>query len=125
VSRDRGPDRIARTTAAVCAALAIAAAAIWPGEWRIAAGVLGGGALVGLSAWAIRGAVDALLGPLGRPPSTAGVLVKFFTRHVILAFAAYGMMVRLHLDPVGMLAGVSSLVIAYGVAALQRVQRVW
>jgi hypothetical protein len=33
------------------------------------------------------------------------------------------MMVRLHLDPIGMLAGVSSLVIAVGVEALRRIQR--
>jgi hypothetical protein len=104
--------------------LAAGAAAVWPGEWQIAAGVLGGGALLGLSAWAIRGAVDGLVGPSMRPPSAALLLVKFFTRHAILAVAAYGMMARLHLDPVGMLAGVSSLVIAAGVAALQRLQRV-
>jgi hypothetical protein len=34
------------------------------------------------------------------------------------------MMVRLHLDPIGMLAGVSSLVVAAGVDALRRFQRV-
>jgi hypothetical protein len=33
------------------------------------------------------------------------------------------MMVRLHLDPVAMLVGVSSLVIAAGVEALRRLQR--
>jgi hypothetical protein len=42
-------------------------------------------------------------------------LVKFFTRHAIVALVAYGMMVRLRLDPLGLLAGVSSLVV--GVAA--------
>jgi hypothetical protein len=53
---------IARDTALACAMLAVAAAAIWPRQWRIAGGVLGGGALVGLSAWAIRGAVSGFLG---------------------------------------------------------------
>ena len=48
-----------------------------------------------------------------KPPGLQ--LVKFFTRHGMLALAAYGMMVRLHLDPVGLLAGVSSLVIAVAV----------
>ena len=47
------------------------------------------------------------------------VLVKFFTRHAIVALAAYGMMVRLHLDPLGLLAGVSSLGVAVGVEALR------
>jgi len=49
--------------------------------------------------------------------------VKSFTRHGILALAAYGMMARLHLDPVAMLVGVSSLVIAAGIDALRRIQR--
>jgi len=115
-------DRIARDTAMVCVTLAVAAAAIWPGRWQIAGGVLGGGGLVALSAWAIRGMVNGSLSPARAAPS--GLLVKFFTRHGILALAAYGMMARLHLDPVAMLVGVSSLFIAAGVAALRRFQRI-
>jgi len=46
-------------------------------------------------------------------------LVKFFTRHGIVALAAYGMMVRLHVDPLGVLLGVTSLGIAVGVEALR------
>ena len=115
-------DRIARDTAIVCVTLAVAAAAIWPGRWQIAGGVVGGGVLIGLSAWAIRGLVNSVLGRAQQAPS--GLLVKFFTRHGILALAAYGMMARLHLDPVAMLVGVSSLFIAAGVAALRRFQRV-
>jgi hypothetical protein len=45
--------------------------------------------------------------------------VKFFTRHGIVALAAYGMMVRLHVDPLGVLLGVTSLGIAVGVEALR------
>jgi hypothetical protein len=108
----------------VCVALATAAVVFRPGRWQIAGGVLAGGVLVGASAWAIRGLVDGLLGDATARPAPAWLLVKFFTRHAILAFAAYGMMVRLHLDPVGMLAGVSSLVIATGLEALRRFQRV-
>jgi hypothetical protein len=115
-------DRIARDTAIACLTLAVVAAAIWPARWEIAAGVLAGGALVAWSAWAIRGMVNGLLGGARQTPS--GVLVKFFTRHAILALAAYGMMARLHLDPVAMLMGVSSLFIAVGVAALRRFQRI-
>ncbi len=37
----------------------------------------------------------------------------------MLGFAAYGMMARLHLDPVGMLAGVSALGVAAGAEALR------
>jgi hypothetical protein len=116
--------RICRDTVVSCVVLALAASVIWPGRWRVAAGVLGGGALVGLSAWAIRGAVDGWLGAAGERRPGAGVLVKFFTRHAILAFAAYGMMARLRLDPLAMLAGVSSLVLAAGVEAIRRIQRV-
>jgi hypothetical protein len=114
-----GAGGLARTTAVVCGLLTVLSAIVWPGRWRVPGGVLGGGALVGLSAWAIRGAVDGWLSDGGGRPGGAWLLVKFFTRHGILALAAYGMMVRLHLDPMGLLAGVSSLVVAVGVEALR------
>ena len=119
----RRGESMARTTAIVCVALALLSAALWPGRWRVPAGVLGGGLLVGLSAWAIRGLVDGFLGDGASRPAASWVLVKFFTRHGILALAAYGMMVRLRLDPVGMLVGVSSVVLAAGIDALRRLQR--
>lgn len=116
--------RIFRDTAVLCVALAACALLVWPREWRVAGGVLGGGSLVGMSAWAIRGAVDGWLGAGEGRRSGAGVLVKFFTRHAILALAAYGMMARLRLDPIGLLVGVTSLVLAVGVEAVRRTQRV-
>ena len=79
--------------------------------------------LIGLSFWAIKGTVDALIAV--RSTAEAGrkqarfALVKFFTRHVIVALAAYGMMVRLRLDAVGLLLGVTSLGVAVGVEALR------
>ncbi|HEX8031728.1 MAG TPA: hypothetical protein VF491_24850 [Vicinamibacterales bacterium] len=111
-------------------------------------GVLGGGALIGLSFWAIRGTVDALMasGPgvqRGSADAAPGVprrsaegakagesgrksagfaLVKFFTRHAIVAVAAYVMMVRLHFEPLGMLAGVSSLGVAAAVESFRDVR---
>jgi hypothetical protein len=103
--------------------------------------VLGGGVLIGLSYWAIKGAVEALTAQVAPPdavspeavPPEAGQerqekrgrkragfhLVKIFTRHGMLALAAYVMMVRLHLDPVGLLVGVSSLGIAVAVEVLR------
>ena len=96
--------------------------------------MLGGGLLIGLSFWAIRGTVDTLMAMRQGLPRSSGeaakagesrrisagfALVKFFTRHGILALAAYGMMVRLHLDPVGLLAGVSSLGVAVAGEALR------
>jgi hypothetical protein len=125
--------RIARDSAIACAVLA-AVFAIWKRDLAGPLGVLGGGLLIGLSFWAIRGTVDTLLAtreslsrrsPAGAKAdetsrkSTGFTLVKFFTRHAIVALAAYGMMVRLHLDPMGLLAGVSSLGVAVAVEAVR------
>jgi hypothetical protein len=124
--------RLARHTAISCAVIAIMFA-LWKRNAAAPLGVLGGGALIGISFWAIRSSVDDLIfrnraadaaGDLaeagerrGKPAGFA--LVKFFTRHAIVAVAAYGMMVRLHLDAVGLLAGVSSLGVAVAVEALK------
>jgi hypothetical protein len=116
--------RIFRDSAIACALLAVAALAVWPRSWAAAGGVMAGGALMGASAWAIHAAVDGVLGAERKGKRGPWVLVKFFTRHAILAAAAYGIMVRLHLDPVGMLVGVSSLVLAAGVEVIRRLQRV-
>ena len=119
--------RIARDTAITCALFASIAIVVWPGDWSIPLGVVGGGLLLALSTWAIRGTVDAWLGRSRgagtggaevRPRATLG-LVKFFTRYAMLAFAAYVMMARLHIDPVGMLAGVSALGVAAGAEAVR------
>jgi hypothetical protein len=114
-------ERVARNTAISCVVLAVLAYA-WTRDIFVSLGVLGGGVLIGLSFWAIKGTVDALIAlrSSGETPakSTGFQLVKFFTRHGMLALAAYGMMVRLHLDPVGLLAGVSSIVIAAAVEVL-------
>jgi hypothetical protein len=107
--------RVARTTAVVCLVLALAFA-MWKRTLAAPLGVLGGGLLIGLSFWAMRGAVDALISAQKRP---GFLLVKFFTRHGIVALAAYGMMVRLQLDPLGLLLGVSSLGVATAVEGLK------
>lgn len=114
--------RIARDTIVICG-LMMVAGALWKRDLATPAGVAGGGLLIGWAFWAIRGGVDAWAG-IGsggeRPRKRARFqLVKFFTRHGMLALAAYGMMVRLHLDPVAMLAGVSSLGAAAAVEAVR------
>jgi hypothetical protein len=118
-------ERIARRTAVACVVIAMLFA-ITMRTLAAPLGVLGGGVLIGLSFWAIRGAVDALIrvrsaGETGGK-SAGFSLVKFFTRHAIVALAAYVMMVRLHLEPVGMLAGVSSLGIAVAIESFRDVR---
>jgi hypothetical protein len=115
-------ERIGRDTALVCGFFALVAA-LWFRTWAAPAGVIGGGLLIGLSFWAIRGSVEALMGVRsgGETPRKPARfhLVKFFTRHGMLALAAYGMMVRLQLDPVAMLVGVTSLGVAVAVEAVR------
>ena len=124
-------ERIARHTAIACVIIALLFA-LWRRDWSAPLGVLGGGLLIAISFWAIRSSVDDLVvrqgmsrrsaegaeaDEAGRKPARFA-LVKFFTRHAIVALAAYGMMVRLRLDAVGLLAGVSSLGVAVAVEAL-------
>ena len=115
-------ERIVRDAAVACVVAAIGFSA-WRRDLTSGLSVLGGGVLIGLSYWAIRGAVDALIAVRSSEDSPAKSarlpLVKFFTRHAMLALAAYVMMVRLHLDPVGLLAGVSSLAVAVAVEVLR------
>ncbi len=119
--------RIVRDTAITCALLIVAAIVVWPGRWSVPLGIAGGAFLLALSLWAIRGTVDAWLWrgigdrPAGSAPQLRASLglVKFFTRYAMIAFAAYVMMARLHIDPVGMLAGVSALGVAAGAEAVR------
>lgn len=115
-------ERISRDTALVCGLLAVAGA-LWFRNSAVPLGVLGGGLLMGLSFWAIRGSIDAFVGLRSdgetQRKRASFHLVKFFTRHGMLALAAYGMMVRLQLDPVAMLVGVTSLGVAVAVEAVR------
>jgi hypothetical protein len=115
-------ERTVRDTAIICALMMVVATA-WKRDFATPAGVAAGGLLIALAFWAIRGSVDGWIGVrLGgetAPKRARFQLVKFFTRHVILALAAYGMMVRLRVDPVAMLVGVSSLGAAVAVEAVR------
>jgi hypothetical protein len=111
--------RLERDALVVLALLAAAAVVVRPDDPRVALGVVGGGALMALSYLSIRDGVTASLGRVADRKARRRAQVKFFTRHAILALAAYGMMVRLHLDPLGMLVGVSSLFVAAAVEAVR------
>jgi hypothetical protein len=110
--------RIERDTVVLATAGAALAAGFWPHRLGVAGGVVGGALLMGLSYLAIRAVVDGVLE--GR--SRAWLLVKFFTRHGILALAGYGMMARLRLDPLAMLAGVGTFGLAAAVEAGRALQ---
>jgi hypothetical protein len=116
--------RFARNVALACLAMA-ALALLWaPLRPRLALGVVAGGLLAGVAIWGLIGVLNSVA-PTGenreiRPDFRRFSLVKFFTRYVILTAVAYVMMVRLHLDPVGMLVGVSSVVVAAVIEARRR-----
>jgi hypothetical protein len=114
--------RVWRDTIVICGLMTVVAA-LWKRDLATPAGVAGGGLLIGLAFWAIQGSVDAWIGgrSAGETPRKRArfQLVKFFTRHAMLGLAAYGMMVRLHLDPVAMIVGVSSLGAAVAVEAVR------
>ena len=120
-------ERLRRDAAIACGAMALVCFAGWPSRPRVGLGVLGGGVLIGLAFWAIRGAVAqmAAAAEMGenRGKSRGFALVKFFTRHAILALVAYGMMARLQLHPVGLLVGVSSMVVAAAAEAARARRR--
>lgn len=103
-----------RDTVLVSAGLAAVAWAGWPSRPRLMLGVVGGGLLMAVAVWALGGLVA---GPGGGGGRRGAGFVRFFARHAILALLAYGMMVRLHLDPIGMLVGVSSVVVAVAATA--------
>jgi len=113
--RERDPflRRFERDAIVACVALA-SAALVWPGggPW-LAASVGGGGLLAATSYRFIKGGVDAVATGGARPAA----LVKYFTRYGMLALAAYVMLARLRLHPVGLLVGVSSLVAAAALTA--------
>jgi hypothetical protein len=107
--------RVARDTALAVVVGAVLLLVWRPDQPRLAGGVVGGGVLLATAWWAIGGMVRAAVRDAetreNRRVLRALPLVKFFTRHVILALAAYGMMARLQLHPVGLLVGVSAVLV--------------
>ena len=119
--------RLERETLVMVMAVAAVAFVLKPTAPLLALGVVGGGVLVGLAYWGIRSLADVLVagairGEI-RSNSRGWALVKFFTRHAILALAGYGMMTRLKLDPVGLLMGVSAPVAAVALEVLRSWRR--
>jgi hypothetical protein len=111
--------RVERDALIACAAIAAAAWAAARGNVQAPLGVFGGGALAWISYRGIKGGIDALTGAegAGRGVRMAIGLVKFFTRYAILAVAAYVMLARLRVSPVGFAVGASWPVVAVAATA--------
>ena len=109
------------TSLSCCVGMAGLALAWAPDRPRLALGVLGGGALAGLAFWALAGVVErggAAGGNWRNPASFPRVgASEVFHKACYTRLVAYGMMIRLHLDPVGMLVGVTAVVVAAAVEA--------
>jgi hypothetical protein len=120
---DRVLRRVERDAVLACAAMTVIAAAIAPAHLYAAAGVAGGGALASVSYRGIKAGIDAAVSAGETPQNVARTrasgLVKFFTRYVILAAAAYVIMVGLRLPPVAVVAGASSIVVAIALEAVR------
>jgi hypothetical protein len=134
--------RVERTAVVACLLMAAIGLIVW--GWRMAVAVLGGGLISAVSYAGLAAGVTALTTAAARvgaatasagraqdregapAPSAAAqsrsgakVLAKVVLRYALLGLLAYVMIARLRLHPVGLLAGVSSVVIAVGVEALR------
>ena len=117
--------RLQRDACRSCAAMVILALVARGGRPDVALGVLAGGVLIGLSYWAIKSAIDAMLAATARRldaarrPSIAWPMAKLAGRYALLIFGAYVMIARLRLHPIGLLAGASSMVAAAAIEAVR------
>jgi hypothetical protein len=139
--------RLQRDAVIWCGLATAAALAIRWDAPAIAAGVAGGGLLALTSLFAIRSSVDVVIGRLVSASShtpnsqlpapnsdreavaaapvraAAGVGVKLAGRYLVLGLAAYVMIARLRLHPVGLLIGASSLVAGASIEAVRSLRR--
>jgi hypothetical protein len=127
VGRDPLLRRIETTALTICAATAVIALLVAAEPMRTALAVLAGGALVGVSYWLIASSASAIAeslagavdGAPARRPSVVWTVVKLAARYALLALLAYVMIARLRLPPLGLLAGVSSIVAAASIEAIR------
>ena len=121
---DRAVRLFERDAAVACLAMAAVALAVGRGRPAGAAGVLAGGALAGLSYWALKGVVGGVVSLAGRVRKEAGaegapeatlpagkrvaLAVKFLSRYALLAIGAYVMLTCFRVHPVGLLAGATT-----------------
>ena len=132
--------RLRRNAIVACGGIALLALAIDPQRPRAAIGVLGGGLLIAISYAAVAYTIgvfmpggsaaktpvlpDAVLAPEGRNGPSARrkkalAVLLFASHYALLALAAYVMIARLRLHPVGLLGGVTSIVLAVAAEAVR------
>lgn len=114
--------RLERTTLVVLGGSTVLCWPLW--GWRVAGGVLGGGLLWAISYRALKRGVLALGSPApgheGAPVvSPARVALGLVLRYALLLGAGYVIIARLRLHPLGVLLGVSAVVIAAMVEAVR------
>jgi hypothetical protein len=118
--------RIGRTALIVCALMTLAALLLSRSPMMSALAVIGGGIIASISYRAIQSGVTALVDRLAGAatarrsrPAVRWVVMKLSARYALLGFAAYVMIARLRLPPLGLLAGASSIVTAVAVEAVR------
>ena len=113
--------RVGRGAVIIC--LAAAVAVLWLRGWNPAAGVLGGGLLIGISFYTLGHGVSAIaVGAAGKAAARRTVtaaFAKLVLRYALLGFLAYVMIARLRLHPIGILIGASSVPVAAFVEAVR------
>jgi hypothetical protein len=114
--------RVGRNAVLLCVLAAIVAVPL--GGYRAAAGVVGGGVLVGISFLAVAFTIGVFVGPPADPVTRGRARGKrafaaliFIGHYALLALGAYVMIARLRLHPIGLLGGVTSIVAAIALEA--------
>ncbi len=115
--------RLRRNAIVACGGIALLALAMDPQRPRAAIGVLGGGLLIAISYAAVAYTIGVFM-PGGRNRhsarrKTALAALLFASHYALLALAAYVMIARLRLHPIGLLGGVTSIVLAVAAEAVR------
>jgi hypothetical protein len=122
--------RLERDSAVIAIGTAVLALALRRGRPDGALGVLAGAALMAFSYGAIRGGVNAIGRKASPPGNTAPgtapsrrravwALARVIGRYLVIGVAAWVVLVPLRVDPLGLFAGVSAPVLAFGLEAVR------
>ena len=117
--------RVELTSVAACAAMASVALATFGVAAAVA--VFAGGLLMAVSYITMKSGIGALLAAISPPAAanvrsrgrTGGIALRIAARYALLALLAYVMIARLRLHPLGLMAGVSSVVAAASIEAIR------